>query len=208
MRNKVIYFFSLLMPYSFRKRCSNFYKLVSMQVYRNYMIRRCKHCETDIRLNEPLSLTGLEYVSIGRNFKLGHRGIIEAWDKHNGVEFRPNIVIGNNVSFGNYCHIGCVNEIIIEDNVLTGANVLVIDHSHGESSFNDLQIAPNLRKLYSAGAVHIKKNVWLGDKVTVLPGVTIGENCIIGANSVVTKDIPDNTVACGCPAKVVKHLGE
>ena len=52
----------------------------------------------------------------------------------------------------------------------------------------------------------IKKNVWIGVNVTILPGVTIGENAIVGACSVVTKDVPDNTVVVGNPARVIKYL--
>lgn len=60
--------------------------------------------------------------------------------------------------------------------------------------------------MYSKGDVSIGKNVWIGEKATILPGVTIGEGSIIGANSVVTKNIPPYSIACGIPAKVIKKL--
>ena len=56
--------------------------------------------------------------------------------------------------------------------------------------------------------ITVGHNVWFGAEVTVCPGVTIGDNCVIGAGSVVTKDIPPNTVAVGNPCKVVRYVGE
>lgn len=101
-------------------------------------------------------------------------------------------------------HIGALNEIVIEDNVLIGSHVLIIDHNHGTTE--DVSKPPVLRELVSTGKVHIKRNVWIGENCMIFPNVTIGENSIIGAGSVVTKDIPANSVAVGNPAKVIKHL--
>jgi acetyltransferase-like isoleucine patch superfamily enzyme len=67
-------------------------------------------------------------------------------------------------------------------------------------------MAPNYRELFSKGAVYIGKNVWIGDKASIMPGVTIGEGCIVGANTVVTKDVPPYSVVVGSPAKIVKTL--
>jgi len=69
-----------------------------------------------------------------------------------------------------------------------------------------LSIPPKNRTLYSSGPVIIEDCVWIGDKVTILPNVRIGKNTIIGANSVVVKDIPGNCVAGGIPAKVIKII--
>ena len=60
--------------------------------------------------------------------------------------------------------------------------------------------------MYTAGPVIIEDGVWIGDKVTILPNVRIGKNAVIGANSVVTKDIPENCVAGGIPAKIIKTI--
>jgi acetyltransferase-like isoleucine patch superfamily enzyme len=67
---------------------------------------------------------------------------------------------------------------------------------------------PSERDLYSKGSVTIEDNVWIGDKVTILPNVRIGEGSVIGANSVVTKDIPPFCVAAGNPAKIIRKLNE
>ncbi|MBO1922991.1 acyltransferase [Thiomicrorhabdus sp. 6S3-12] len=115
--------------------------------------------------------------------------------------------IGDNVSINFNCHIGCVNKILIGNNVLIASNVFITDHSHGSINEADLEKPPKDRALVSKGAVIIEDNVWIGDGVSIFANVTIGKNSIIGANSVVTKSIPENCVAVGTPAQVIKNLG-
>lgn len=86
--------------------------------------------------------------------------------------------------------------VTIEDGVVMGPEVALLTVNH----------KPFHLRVVHAKEIHIKKGAWLGGRVTVLPGVTIGENAIVGACSVVTKDIPDNSVAVGNPAKVIKYL--
>ena len=119
---------------------------------------------------------------------------------------RPVIQIDNHGSIGAKSHITAINGIEIGHHLLTGDNVLITDNAHGSSSREMLNIPPTDRPLVSKGRVKIGDYVWLCDKVAVLPGVTIGNNVIVGVNSVVTADIPDNSVAAGIPAKVVKHI--
>ena len=122
-----------------------------------------------------------------------------------GGVFNPKIKIGKNCLIGEYNHITSCNEISIGDYVLTGRWVTITDNSHGDISFEALQIPPKWRELKSKGSVIIGNNVWVGDKVTILPNVTVGDNAIIAANSVVTHDVPLNTVVAGNPAKIVKQ---
>jgi acetyltransferase-like isoleucine patch superfamily enzyme len=164
-----------------------------------------KDCSTAF-FRRPIYIIGGKYISLGANFTCESRCRIEAWDKHNGVVFLPSICIGNNVSLSYNCHIGAINKIIIQDNVLIGSNVFITDHSHGDASKEELKISPNKRILFSKGPVIIEENVWIGENVTILPGVTIGKNSIIGANTLVIKSIPANCVAVGNPARIVKHF--
>jgi acetyltransferase-like isoleucine patch superfamily enzyme len=121
-------------------------------------------------------------------------------------KFTPSITIGDNCSIGEYCHITSINSITIGNGVLTGRWVTITDNSHGSSSLEEFYIQPSKRKLYSKGSVVIEDNVWIGDKVTILPGVHIGYGSIIGANAVVTKDVPANCVVGGNPAKIIKVI--
>ena len=87
-----------------------------------------------------------------------------------------------------------------------GKKITITDNSHGKADIESLKYSPIKRRLFSNGAISIEDGVWIGEKVTILPGVTIGTNSIIGANAVVTSNIPANCVAVGIPAKVIKFI--
>ena len=87
--------------------------------------------------------------------------------------------------------------ITIDDDAMIAANVQLISNNHDLYDHAVLTCKP----------VHIGRNVWIGAGATILPGVTIGENSVVGAASVVTKDVPANVVVVGSPAKIVKQLG-
>jgi acetyltransferase-like isoleucine patch superfamily enzyme len=154
----------------------------------------------------PLYLQGGRNIIIGDNFNSSLRFRLEAYEEHLGYKFSPKITIGDNVSINSDCHIGAINEIIIEDGVLIASKVFITDHYHGEINSEAIKIPPSGRKLYCKGAVRIEKNVWIGEGVAILPNVIIGENSIIGANSVITKNIPKNSVVGGNPARIIRTL--
>ena len=114
--------------------------------------------------------------------------------------------MGIHCSIGDYCHITCINEITIGDNFLTGRWGTITDNSHDFNNYEVLSQSPINRKLYSKEKVKIDDNVWIGDKATILPGVTIGNNSVIASNSVVTKDISTFCVAVGNPARIIKSF--
>ena len=143
------------------------------------------------------------YVSIGKNSSIMSHCIIETCPTEIHI---PALKIGDNVSLGEYSHITCADKVIIGNGVLTGRFVLITDNGHGKSTEKDADIAPLARKIHSNGPVNIGDNVWIGDKATILPNVTIGKGCIIAANAVVTKDIPEYSVVAGVPAKIIKSL--
>jgi len=152
-------------------------------------------------------IVGSEYISVGNNFYSGEFLWLEAVRNYRGKEFSPEILIGDNVSCSQMVHIAAVTKVIIEDGVLIGSKVHITDHSHGSyrgSHHDDPNIPPALRFLTCDHPVLIKKNVWIGDGVVILPGVTVGSGSIIGANSVVSNDIPSNVIAVGSPARPIK----
>lgn len=154
-------------------------------------------------------LKGPEYTSIGDRTIFGKDLYLTAWDSYqanNDIQhFTPEIKIGSNCHFGAFNHITAINSIEIGDNLLTGKNVTITDNSHGSTDFEHLSIEPILRPLVSKGPVKIGNNVWIGDKATILPNVTIGDGAVVGANTVVTKDVPAYSVVAGNPAKVIKN---
>ena len=151
-------------------------------------------------------VVGDECINLGDFCRFGKGAILAAHKLHNGHKFTPEITIGNNCDFGDYTHITCINKIVIGNNLLTGRYVLISDNSHGKADLENMVKNPNERILYSNGPVIIGNNVWIGDKVSILSNVKIGDGAIIGANSVVTKDIPPYSVAAGIPAKIIRQF--
>ena len=160
----------------------------------------------------PLLLQGggQQRIQIGSHTHFGHHCVLGCWEKYvssNGVEhFEPEIIIGNNCHFGEYSQISAINKITIGDGLLTGRFVYIGDNAHGELSLEDAETPPIRRRLISKGEIIIGRNVWIADKVSIFGGVTIGDNVIIGAGSIVSHDIPSNSVAVGAPVKIIKQL--
>ena len=112
-----------------------------------------------------------------------------------------------------FCHIGAVNYIEIGNNGLFGSKVYITDHNHGiyvdDVAFQSNPEDPSAqRKLSRNEKVVMKDNVWFGENVVVLPGVTIGRGNIVAANAVILKDIPAYSIAVGIPAKIIKRWNE
>ena len=147
---------------------------------------------------------GGEFLHIGNNTKFGRYGVLTAWKTK--TSDNPSIIIGEKCNFGDYNHITAANSIVIGNGVLTGRWVTITDNSHGSFNKEHLQMPPIQRPIESKGPVVIGNNVWIGDKATILPGVHVGEGAIIAANAVVTRDVPVNSLAAGCPAIIIKRI--
>lgn len=190
MHSKIIKFISVFLTY----------------ITSEYISKQLKRSGSDVNIMFPVTVIGLKYISIGNGFSSCSRLRIEAHDSYMNDEFTPEIVIGNNVSFNYDCHIACINKIIIGDNVLIASKVFITDHFHGETNYNSILLPPVTRKLYSKGPVVIESNVWIGEGVVIMPNVKIGRNSILGANSVITKNVDENSVVAGNPARVIKII--
>lgn len=151
---------------------------------------------------------GSKSIFIGNNSSIGKHTLLGCWTRYGKDQrFSPSITIGNDCSIGEYCHITSCNKIVIGDGLLTGRFVYIGDNTHGGLSMEEATISPSKRELRSKGEIVIGNNVWIGDKATILAGVHIGDNVIVGANSVVTKDIPSNSMVAGVSGKIIKKLG-
>ena len=154
-----------------------------------------KDVQTNHKFNLALPLSE-EYFSLMRELfynQIGENSIV-----YNQLTVvRPkNVKIGKNVTVMNGALMMSAGGITLEDNVLIAANVQLISNNHD----------PYDRYVITCKPILIKEGAWVGAGATILPGVTVGKHAIIGANSVVSKDIPDYAVAVGCPAKVIKYL--
>lgn len=195
-------FYSYLYSYS----SSNRFKVIKNKLYSAWISREFKTFGKDSSIKGGMFLRGGSYILIGDKTSFGTRSTVTAWDKYGSDRFCPEIIIGNNVSIGDDCHITAINRIEIGNNVLTGKKITITDNAHGNTNIESLMLPPTHRALYSPGPVFIEDGVWIGDKVTILANVRIGKNAIIGSNAVVTKDIPANCVAGGIPARIIKLI--
>lgn len=119
----------------------------------------------------------------------------------------PVLHIGRNVQINDSVHIGAIDQVVIGDHTLIASRVFISDHNHGNYQVQDPASAPKIPpadRPLSSRPVRIGQNVWLGEQVCILPGVTIGDGAIVGANSVVTRDIQPNSIAVGNPARVIR----
>lgn len=154
----------------------------------------------------PFDIRNRKFIRIGNNFTSGFGCRIEAFPTN--MNGNVCIEIGHNVQINDYVHIGSVNSIIIGNNVLMASKIYITDHNHGSYSLSnsDDPMSIPLSRPSIGFPVVIEDNVWLGESVCVLPGVTIGKGSVIGALSVVTKSIPPFSIAVGSPAKVIKQF--
>ena len=154
-----------------------------------------KDVQTNHKFNLAVPLSE-EYFSLMRELfynQIGENSIVY---NQLTVVCPKNVKIGKNVTVMNGALMMSAGGITLEDNVLIAANVQLISNNHD----------PYDRYVITCKPILIKEGAWVGAGATILPGVTVGKHAIIGANSVVSKDIPDYAVAVGCPAKVIKYL--
>lgn len=114
------------------------------------------------------------------------------------TNFGRFIKIGNNVFINHACSFLDMGGITIEDEVLIGPKVNLVTENH--------PLDPADRRALITKPILIKRNAWIGAGATILPGVTIGENAVVAAGAVVSKDVPDNVVVGGIPAKIIKSI--
>ena len=116
------------------------------------------------------------------------------------TDFGKNITIGRNVFINACCHFQDHGGVTLGDGCLIGHNVVFATLNHG--------IAPDDRASMYPAPITLGKNIWVGSNSTILRGVTIGDNAIIAAGSVVTKDVAENTIVGGVPAKYIRHINK
>lgn len=151
----------------------------------------------------PIDLRGKRFISVKDGFTTGRYCRIETYPINN----EKTLFFGENVQINDFVHITAMKKVSIGNNVLIASKVYISDCSHGsysgDENDSDPMIPPSDRKLFSKDVI-IEDNVWLGEFVSVLPGVTIGAGTIVGANSVVSKNLPSYVIAVGTPAKPIK----
>jgi acetyltransferase-like isoleucine patch superfamily enzyme len=159
---------------------------------------------SNIRLiRRPVYIRGRKHISIGDGFTSGVGLRLDAFP----IVDNTCIKIGRNVEVNDYVHIGAIKSVTIGDNVLIASKVYISDHNHGHYGTDNLHDSPESipkERELSYAPVVVDNNVWIGESVSIMPGVTIGTGSIIGASAVVTRSVPPYCIAVGSPAKVIK----
>lgn len=148
----------------------------------------------------PLKIEGIENITIGSDVYVAYKTWLAAVPHTNSNVCK--LSIGNGSRIGNFNHIYATESIIIENNVLTADKVYITDNLHNYENVNIPILKQEIKQI---GNVVIGEGAWLGENVCVI-GAKVGKNSVIGANSVVTRDIPDYVIAVGVPAKVIKKF--
>lgn len=158
------------------------------------MLRSRDLCQK-ANITSPLDNTYINYLEELFNRKLDGIRILTPFI----CDFGNRVKFGNNVFINHSCILSASGGIEFEDDVMLAPNVKIATINH---DFN------NRHTIYTYGKVTIKQNAWIGMGATILPGVTIGKNAVVGAGSVVTKDVEDNAVVVGNPARVIKYVNK
>lgn len=200
--NRIFSMLARLYPFKVRSKVNHFREILFTEWIKRYLGHVGKG--STIGLGCQLQGDGNKNISIGDNTILVSHNILGCWKIQYGKTSEPYITIGNNTAIGEYTQISAAKEVRIGNGVLTGRFVYISDNNHGTSSLTDMQKMPSMRDLYIKGPVIIEDNVWIGDKASILSGVTVGKGSIVACNAVVTKDVPPYSVVAGVPAKVIK----
>lgn len=161
-----------------------------------------KKCGFGTRIEPPFRFFNLGQISLGRNVMINRNCWIQVLEDQVKSQ-DPKLIIESNAAIGMDATISVVRKVVIGEYVLLARNVYISDHSH---AFSDIRVPIMDQGIDHVAAVIIGRHTWLGQNVVVLPGVSIGEHCVIGANSVVNSSIADFSVAAGVPARVVKRF--
>lgn len=168
----------------------------------------------NLTIQLPSRFKNADRIHIGDDVKLGPNSTLSAnteypgaWLKHPegrhiSQRFEPTLSIGNRVTSTGALQVFALERITIEDDAMFATNVFICDGLHG---YDNAEEPYKYQGMSRIAPIRIGRGSWIGQNVVIMPGVTVGELCIIGANSVVSKDVPARSIALGVPARVVRR---
>lgn len=152
-------------------------------------------------IQSRMRCTNPKDIHLGDRVFIGADAWIDCFRGYAGASFNPRLEIGNDTTIGYHSHIMVVGHLRIGKHVLIADKVYISDNAH---SFEDVHLPVAAQPLQHR-PVEIEDEAWLGENVCVLPGVRIGRHAVVGANSVVNRDVPAFSVVAGVPARVIRQ---
>lgn len=182
----------------------NRFWFVKLRILKFRLLSDCTRVFGSPSRYQPVLLKGKGQIKFGDSVQIGVIASSGYYSSYAYIEARnenSEVIFGDNVSINNNFSTVAYGKIMISNGVLIGVNCSIVDNDG-----HNLDAAKRLDAVTDIREVFVGENVFLGDNVTILKGVSIGRNSVIGSRSIVTKNIPENVVAAGNPATVIKRL--
>lgn len=180
-------------------------KLLNLfRYFKHYLFSGFYHLGWPVVFRRNVTINGSQFIYLGNNVVLDSDCVLNVITHHQNYKYsyqKPIIRIDDNVGITKGTFLSAVRSIHIKKNVMVGPYCFIGDYNHG---YSDIRKPIVEQPLNNIKPVVIDEGAWIGAHVTIASGVTIGKNSVVGAGSVVTRDIPDYSVAVGVPAKVIK----
>lgn len=158
----------------------------------------------DVRLHFPRRLHGRRYLHVGNGVRIGSHSWIEAVQEYQSIRYQPKITIADDCCIGGHCQITAVESVRLGPGCLLSEQVFISDHTHDTFAPSSRPLSE--QPLRALGPVEIGPRCFIGIRAVIMPGVRLGEGCVVGANSVVTRSFPAGTVLAGAPARAIRTL--
>jgi acetyltransferase-like isoleucine patch superfamily enzyme len=159
-----------------------------------------------VTIGHNVATYGAECITLGDDVVIAPHVILRALTGYPWSDppqtFAPDVVLGNRVFMNSFSEISAANKVVLGDDVLVGNGCYITDNAHG---YQDVGRSLREQPVRITGEIIIHERSWLSANVVVVGDVRIGKHCVIGANAVVNRDIPDYSLAVGVPARVVRR---
>lgn len=154
-------------------------------------------------VHRPWTIHSPSSIVIGDRTLIRADSYLSAIKEYAGNTYRPRIAIGDDVYIGRHCYFTAMQSIEVQDGCVLSEHVYITDLMHGFHPDRGLIL---YQPLESKGPVVIGAHSFLGYRVSIMPGVTLGKHCVVGANSVVTRSFPDYSMVAGVPARLIRSF--
>ena len=172
----------------------------------DYYRRRFARAGRNVRIGHQFVAYGPEFIAIEDNVSLGHHAVLRAISVYPWTtppqSFSPKIEIKRDAFVNSFTELSAANRIVVGEKVMIAEGCFITDNAHG---YGDVSRSIREQPLQVLGEVHIGAGSLIGCRTFIQGNVTIGKHCVVGANSVVTRSLPDYCVAAGAPARILKR---